>query len=950
MANVYRVDSGSAPTSIHYLTLDYDEYKGWIGAGWIDFGIVGRVAIQSTGAFTTPLYRLYKGYSPASYDWFYTTDVSTANSMAASGYTFSPAPVGSQLVPLGWVASATTIANAASDLWPLYQFLFPGTNNSPATPVHTFTTSYAEQKNLAATNSGYTNQNTATYLAPPILVNLYRTDSDTSAGATRYLTASEKEYVDFNSQGWVDRGIAGTIASQAAGELLSPMYRLYSPTTFNWIYTMNDSEASSLVANNGYLLLPAKSNNALVPFGWATQQAPPANTATDLWPLYRLRNSALGRHTFTTSLGEYNRRTIPVPGTGAELVSDGPIAAYIGVPPNPTARENSLPGDPTWFMDLPHIEQIKASVQTLVEGFAAKTSINRGEGLDLYINTNRPECLVTIYRLGWYGGVGARAVGPVWTSNGIQMTGHYNLTANVQGGSLLQPIPTVGAYGEIDCLAGSNPWQPSYHVSASDTSSWCSGCYVVRLEVSKPTDPHPDPTQPLLNMFAYVPFVLRDDARRSDILAQSSATTQEAYSDWPGTFRQGTYLDWPYGTSTIQNSGLAGQSGAYPQGQSFYTPDYSRNNLSARAQMVSFNRPHSPDNFETNSIFSWELAMIHFLESENRDVAYCTNLDVHQTLPAPITGNPTLFAGHKAFLSVGHDEYWTSEMRANVTRARDANMVHIGFFSANNCNWRIRLSNNNRTMACFKCDESPAVYDPSAVDASDPACNLVTGLWRWRYYANNSATGLVFGWAYPGTTVRTPADEDELTGVETTAPILSGYARDMAFLAVDRWPCWGTGLATGAPVGNKLVGYEIDELQHMWPSQHWISSNLSQIPIAHTAVAAGIYCDMVVYSATSPNADPAANAIVFATGSMSWCWGLDNIYSPGYQNPAPYRNSYNTDISDQENYHPDFHFVAGTQVPKPPEPIKTHVPPSDSARQITRNVLDRFSGRWPELV
>ena len=44
----------------------------------------------------------------------------------------------------------------------------------------------------------------------------------------------------------------------------------------------------------------------------------------------------------------------------------------------------------------------------------------------------------------------------------------------------------------------------------------------------------------------------------------------------------------------------------------------------------------------------------------------------------------------KAFLSVGHDEYWSREMFDNVVEARDAGMS-IGFFSGNSVYWEIEF-------------------------------------------------------------------------------------------------------------------------------------------------------------------------------------------------------------------------------------------------------------------
>ena len=56
---------------------------------------------------------------------------------------------------------------------------------------------------------------------------------------------------------------------------------------------------------------------------------------------------------------------------------------------------------------------------------------------------------------------------------------------------------------------------------------------------------------------------------------------------------------------------------------------------------------------------------------------------------------------HRAFLSVGHDEYWSATQRANVTAARDAG-VNLAFFSGNEVFWKTRWENNHRTLVTYK--------------------------------------------------------------------------------------------------------------------------------------------------------------------------------------------------------------------------------------------------------
>ena len=64
--------------------------------------------------------------------------------------------------------------------------------------------------------------------------------------------------------------------------------------------------------------------------------------------------------------------------------------------------------------------------------------------------------------------------------------------------------------------------------------------------------------------------------------------------------------------------------------------------------------------------------MLRWLERNGYDVSYSTDVDIDR--------HGLLILGHQAFLSVGHDEYWSAAQRANVAAARDAG-VHLAFLT-----------------------------------------------------------------------------------------------------------------------------------------------------------------------------------------------------------------------------------------------------------------------------
>ena len=101
------------------------------------------------------------------------------------------------------------------------------------------------------------------------------------------------------------------------------------------------------------------------------------------------------------------------------------------------------------------------------------------------------------------------------------------------------------------------------------------------------------------------------------------------------------------------------------------------------------------------------------------------------------------------FLSVGHDEYWSGQQRANVEAARDAG-VDLAFFSGNEVFWKTRWENSidasgtpYRTLVCYKESKDNAKIDPS------PAW---TGTWRDNRFSppsdggrpENALTGTIY--------------------------------------------------------------------------------------------------------------------------------------------------------------------------------------------------------------
>ena len=303
------------------------------------------------------------------------------------------------------------------------------------------------------------------------------------------------------------------------------------------------------------------------------------------------------------------------------------------VPANAIVAENCRPGTPASVWDISGIGDPS------IQGFATQISVNRGETISFKIDSDATDYRLDIYRLGHYGGAGARLVETV------------NPSAQLPQGQ--DPCDVDAATGLVDC--GNWAVSASWHVPATATS----GIYLAKaIREDLPGAPE---------AASHIVFVVRDDAGASALLFQTSDTTWQAYNNYGG---QSLY---------------AGGSDA----------------AEGRAVKVSYNRPFSTREVDGGQdwVFNAEYPMVRFLEANGYDVSYISGLDVDRGIGG---GNPNpLLRNHKVFLSVGHDEYWSGGQRARVEAARTAG-VSLAFFSGNEIFWKTRWENNHRTLVCYK--------------------------------------------------------------------------------------------------------------------------------------------------------------------------------------------------------------------------------------------------------
>ena len=82
-----------------------------------------------------------------------------------------------------------------------------------------------------------------------------------------------------------------------------------------------------------------------------------------------------------------------------------PAFAQCSAPANPVVAENCLPGNPSSEWD---ISSSSNDGDPSLQGFATDISVNVGQTIGFKIKTDATSYTLNIYRMGYYGGLGAR--------------------------------------------------------------------------------------------------------------------------------------------------------------------------------------------------------------------------------------------------------------------------------------------------------------------------------------------------------------------------------------------------------------------------------------------------------------------------------------------------------------------------------------------------------------
>ncbi len=386
----------------------------------------------------------------------------------------------------------------------------------------------------------------------------------------------------------------------------------------------------------------------------------------------------------------------------------------------------------------------------------------------------------------------------------IFRTGYY-------GGAGARLITSLGSFpGLHQAIPAPNPitgmisctnWTKT--TSLTIPSTWVTGVYLAKLTSSTKNS-------------SFIYFVVRDDGGSEDILFQTSVTTYQAYNTWGGT--------------SLYNNNLTNKT-AYPY---------------PHATKVSFDRPFNPgDSNGAGHYLFFEYHFVYWMEQQGYNVAYSTDIDTD--------AHPTELLRHKAFLSVGHDEYWTMGMHNAVQSAISAG-VNVAFFSANTSYWQIRLEPNTTGAA----DRIEVGYKDFATYSSAPGPDP---MWN----VNNSL--VTTNWRDP--VVNMP--ENGLLGVmyEQQEDIDYAYVVTNA----SNWIYAGTGFVDGTKIPG-IVGYEYDRVWNngFSPANETVLSNS---PVNGGGITS--FANSTLYTAPS-------GARIFASGTIQWSWGLAPVLGNTYTN------------------------------------------------------------------
>jgi hypothetical protein len=325
-----------------------------------------------------------------------------------------------------------------------------------------------------------------------------------------------------------------------------------------------------------------------------------------------------------------------------------------------------------------------------IDGYADQLSYTAGETVTLCCSTTATEFSVEVARVG-----GTRQI--VWSERSIPGVNH--------------PVPTGAA--QEGCS-----WPPSIQFSVPD--EWRSGYYEVIFRVVDEASGRSDE--------AVAFFVVRnaDVAHRSAaMLLVLSTNTYNAYNDWGGpslyTGASRVSFERPMARGFLRKPEPYLR---YPNLDDVRDPEHER--------FRTWADQHGLARWSGSSgWYTWERLFVEWAERCGYTVDVAVNADLEQ--------RPEVVDGYPLLVSVGHDEYWSWQMRDTAERYVERG-GNIAFFSGNSVCWQVRFEDDGRTMVSHKGDpQSDPLYGTDQQ-------HLVSTLWSSELVGRpeNQLTGVSF--------------------------------------------------------------------------------------------------------------------------------------------------------------------------------------------------------------
>ena len=337
---------------------------------------------------------------------------------------------------------------------------------------------------------------------------------------------------------------------------------------------------------------------------------------------------------------------------------------------------------------------------------------------------------------------------------------------------LSSSVPTQFALTPPDCSVTGCGWPEVESMVLPET--WQSGVYIVTLTVPGHQSQHM--------------FVLRaarpDPGRIAMILATG---TWCAYNDWGGsnhyqglTGPQGGdfsprvsvhrpwakgFVRWPEDAPRIPHPSPLLSRPRYPHMEF------------ARAKGIS-------KKYASSGWAAFERPFALWCEAQGIGVDYLTQHDLHR--------DPDALKGYSRAVIVGHDEYWTWQMRDHLEAWVDAGGELARF--GGNFFWQTRLSEDLATQTCFKTTAEMA--DPMA------GSNRLTSYWDHPLVGRPGAATM---------------------GLTGAMGVYAGWSRcaahgsgGFAIYRPEHWAMRGSGLGYGDVLGaaSRIFGYEVDGIDY----------------------------------------------------------------------------------------------------------------------------------------